>query len=54
MAAALEEACALMDERAARLSRIRDHIIDELLKIERSRVNGGREKRVPGKCKHVL
>ena len=46
--AALEEACALMDERAARLSRIRDHIIDELLKIERSRVNGGREKRVPG------
>ena len=48
MAAALEEACALMDERAARLSRIRDHIIDELLKIERSRVNGGREKRVPG------
>lgn len=47
MAAALEEACALMDERAARLSRIRDHIIDELLKIERSRVNGGREKRVP-------
>lgn len=48
MAAALEEACALMDERAARLSHIRDHIIDELLKIERSRVNGGREKRVPG------
>ena len=48
MAAALEEACALMDERAARLSRIRDHIIDELLKIERSRVNGGRENRVPG------
>lgn len=48
MAAALEEACALMDERAVRLSRIRDHIIDELLKIERSRVNGGREKRVPG------
>lgn len=48
MAAALEEACALMDERAARLSRIRDHIIDELFKIERSRVNGGREKRVPG------
>ena len=48
MAAALEEACELMDERAARLSRIRDHIIDELLKIERSRVNGGREKRVPG------
>ena len=48
MAAALEEACALRDERAARLSRIRDHIIDELLKIERSRVNGGREKRVPG------
>ena len=48
MAAALEEACALMDERAARLSGIRDHIIDELLKIERSRVNGGREKRVPG------
>ena len=48
MASALEEACALMDERAARLLRIRDHIIDELLKIERSRVNGGREKRVPG------
>ena len=48
MAAALEEACELIDERAARLSRIRDHIIDELLKIERSRVNGGREKRVPG------
>jgi len=47
-AAALEESCNNMEATAKKLSKIRDHIIDELLKIERTRLNGGREKRVPG------
>lgn len=37
-----------MAERSERLSEIRDHIISEALKIERSRLNGHPEKRLPG------
>ncbi|MCR5635754.1 MAG: cysteine desulfurase NifS [Clostridiales bacterium] len=48
MAEALRIAVSTMDERGKRLSEIRDRIIDGLLIIERSRVNGDRVKRLPG------
>lgn len=47
LGAAIERAVKTIDERAERLSEIRDHFIDEALKIERSRVNGDREHRLP-------
>ena len=48
MGKALEIAVKTMDERAEKLTEIRDYIIDNALKIERSRVNGDRVKRLPG------
>lgn len=48
MAAALKESVEKMPERNPRLEKIRDRIIDELLKIERSRINGDRKHRLPG------
>ncbi len=48
MAAALKESVEKMPERNPRLEKIRDKIIDELLKIERSRINGDRKHRLPG------
>ena len=48
MAAALCEAAETMDERNARNKEICDYIIDNALKIERSRLNGDREKRLSG------
>jgi cysteine desulfurase len=48
LSVALKEACDTMDERNARLTRMRDRLIDNALKIERSRVNGDRIKRLPG------
>lgn len=48
MGAAIEIAVATMEERAKRLCEIRDYIIDNALKIERSRVNGDRKHRLPG------
>lgn len=47
MARALEDACAHMEENAKRLSAIRDRVMDELLKIPCSRVNGSRTNRLP-------
>ncbi len=47
MAAALEEACENMDENCERLKKLRDKIIDGLLKIPHSRLNGDREHRLP-------
>lgn len=47
LGAAIERAVKTIDERAERLSEIRDHFMDEALKIERSRVNGDREHRLP-------
>ena len=47
MAEALKEACAGMKENTARLTALRDKIIDGLLKIPYSRLNGGRENRLP-------
>lgn len=46
--AALQEAVDNMDERNAKLEKMRDRLIDGLLKIERSRVNGDRIHRLPG------
>ncbi len=48
MAAALKEACAHLEENAAKLSAMRDRIIDSLSKIEHSRLNGDRLHRLPG------
>lgn len=48
LSAALKEACATMEARGARLTGMRDRLIDGVLKIEGSRLNGDREKRLPG------
>ena len=37
-----------MSERAERLTKMRDRLISGLLKIERSRLNGSKEHRLPG------
>ena len=46
--AALQLSLDTMEERNARLVKMRDRLIDGLLKIERSRINGDRVKRLPG------
>ena len=48
LAKALELAISTMEKRAEKLTKMRDRLIDGLLKIERSRLNGSREKRLPG------
>lgn len=48
MSVALKNACDHIDEKAVRLSKMRDRLIDGLLKIERSHINGDREHRLPG------
>ena len=48
LAAALKLAVSTMEERSKRLTELRDYLIDELLKIERSRLNGDRVRRLPG------
>lgn len=48
MGKALELAVATMEKRNEKLIKIRDYLIDNALKIERSRVNGDRELRLPG------
>ncbi|MEE0914831.1 MAG: cysteine desulfurase NifS [Ruminococcus sp.] len=46
--AALQHAVDTMEARKVKLTKMRDRLIDGLLKIERSRLNGDREKRLPG------
>ena len=48
LAKALELALSTMEERNARLTKMRDRLMDGLLNIERSRVNGDRVQRLPG------
>ena len=48
LAKAMELACSTIPERQARLSAMRDKLIDAILKIDRSRLNGDREHRLPG------
>lgn len=45
---AIEDATATLEERAARLTVLRDKFIDGALKIEHSRLNGDRVHRLPG------
>ena len=45
---AIETACTEIEEKNSKLIKKRDELISELLKIERSRLNGHREKRLPG------
>lgn len=47
-AAAFEDACAHMDETAARLTPLRDKLIRELSKIPHTKINGDRKRRLPG------
>ncbi len=48
MAAALKESTEHIPERNPRLEKIRDKLIDGLLTIDRSRINGDRKSRLPG------
>lgn len=48
MSVALKESCEKMAVRNARLEKMRDRLIDGLLKIDRSLINGDRVKRLPG------
>lgn len=48
LATAMERACSTIEERIARLTPMRDKLIREVLKIERSRLNGDPEHRLPG------
>ena len=47
MCAAMEEACANMQANAKKLKAMRDRLIEGLLKIPHSKLNGDREKRLP-------
>ncbi len=48
LSTALKEACDGMEERNARLTEMRDRLINSALKIERTRLNGDPVKRLPG------
>ena len=47
MAAALEEACANMESNAKKLSALRDRLIEGLLKVPHSKLNGDKKMRLP-------
>lgn len=47
-AKAIEIACSNMSERNARITKLRDKLIDSALKIDRSILNGDRKNRLPG------
>ena len=48
MAAALRESCEGMSENNVKITAMRERLVDELLKIERSRLNGHRTQCLPG------
>ncbi len=48
LAVAMERACSTIGERAERLTALRNKLIDGLSKIERSHLNGDKERRLPG------
>lgn len=48
LASAVKRAKATMEQRTERLTGLRNRLIDSLSKIERSRLNGDKEKRLPG------
>ncbi len=47
---AIEIACKNIPEKAVRVTAMRNRLIDGILKIPRTRLNGDREKRLPGNC----
>ena len=48
LATAMEIACNGIEERASKVKQMRDRLIDGLLQIPRCRLNGDRERRLPG------
>ncbi len=48
LASAVKRAAATIDERSEKLTKMRNKLIDSLSKIEHSRLNGDRDKRLPG------
>ncbi len=48
MAAAIEHACKDIESKSQKITDMRNRIISELLKIEKSRLNGDLDKRLPG------
>lgn len=48
MALALKKSLENLDENNAKLAKLRDKLIDGISKIERTRINGGRDKRLAG------
>ena len=48
LSVALQDACSTITERRERITKLRDRLIDGALQIERSRLNGDRNKRLPG------
>lgn len=48
LAAALKESCADMEVNNAKITAMRDRLLDGLLKIQHCRLNGDRVKRIPG------
>ncbi len=48
MGCAIEKACSTIDEREKKMREISNRVIDGALKIEKSRLNGDREQRLPG------
>ena len=48
LATAMEQACSTIDQRVERLTAMRDKLIGEILKIDRSRLNGHPTQRLPG------
>ena len=54
MAAALEEACGLMGENAARISALRDHLTRGILAIPGSALTGDPEHRLPGSASFLF
>lgn len=48
MGVAITDACADITAKAEKVSKLRDKLIDEILKIPETRLNGDKEKRLPG------
>ena len=48
LSVAMEDACSTIAERRERLTKMRNRLIDGAMQIERSHLNGDREKRLPG------
>ncbi len=54
MTAAMEEACAKLEENSRTVTALRERLIDGLLTIPHSALNGSREKRLPGNVNFIF